>query len=124
MAIKARMLRISVHTAQYALPFVWEFLSIAVLMKWRISRADAKSAFLQTAEAHRDVFVIPRKESNESGNYLWLFLDAVYGLKNRSLSGNLSRMKSELRLYFVLYRFFLNYSTAKIIPAILVLSWP
>ena len=49
--------------------------SIASLMKWQVHNADAKSAFLQTGAAGRDVYVKPPKESGLKSNQisvLWI----------------------------------------------------
>lgn len=56
-------------------------LSVALLRKWRIVKADAKSAFLQTGPADRDIYVVPPRESKMKSE-LWLLLAAVYGLIN------------------------------------------
>lgn len=56
-------------------------LSVASLRKWRVVKADAKSAFLQTGPAGRDVSVVPPRESKMK-NELWLLLAAVYSLVN------------------------------------------
>lgn len=56
--------------------------SIAVLWKWRLSRVEAKSAFLQTGAAERSVHVIPRRKSADRFRFLWLLLTALYGLAN------------------------------------------
>lgn len=56
-------------------------LSIASLRGWRLSKADVKSAFLQTGKAQRDVYVVPPRESLDRRNR-WLLLTAAYGLVN------------------------------------------
>lgn len=55
--------------------------STATIRKWRVVRADAETAFLQTGPAARDVYVIPPRESTHR-NTLWLLLAAAYGLIN------------------------------------------
>lgn len=56
-------------------------LSIAAIMKWPLSKIDFTSAFLQTGEAQRDVYVIPPRESKDK-SMCWLLLTAAYGLVN------------------------------------------
>jgi len=56
-------------------------LSIASLMKWPLSKIDFTSAFLQTGNAERDVYVIPPRECGDRSKY-WLLLTAAYGLVN------------------------------------------
>lgn len=57
-------------------------LSITSKRGWRLSKIDAKTAFLRTGDAERAVFVIPPIESEDRGSYVWLPLAAVYGLIN------------------------------------------
>lgn len=56
-------------------------LSVASLQKWRVVKADAKSAFLQTGPAGRDVYLAPPCKSKMK-NELRLLLATVYGLVN------------------------------------------
>lgn len=56
-------------------------LSLAVIFKWCLAKSDFKSAFLQTGDALRNVYVVPPKES-ENKQHLWLLLAAAYGLVN------------------------------------------
>lgn len=56
--------------------------SIASICKWRLSKLDVKTAFLQTGEANRDVYVVPPVESNDRNRFLWLLLTASCGLVN------------------------------------------
>ena len=56
--------------------------SIASLMKWRLYKADVKSAFLQTGPARREVYVKPPRESAQRATHMWLLLTAAYGLVN------------------------------------------
>jgi len=58
-------------------------LSIAVIKKWNLAKIDFKSAFLQSGQAIRDVYVKPPRESKEKFVY-WLLLTAAYGLVNAS----------------------------------------
>lgn len=53
-------------------------LSIVYLFKWNLNKADLKSAFLQTEEIQREVFVISPRESTDRLDY-WLLLTAAYG---------------------------------------------
>lgn len=59
-------------------------LSTAALRKWRRTKLDVKTAFLQTARASRDVYVVPPRESRDRGKFLWLLLTAAYGLVNEN----------------------------------------
>ena len=56
-------------------------LSLAVIFQWCLAKIDFKSAFLQTGDAQRDVYVIPPRESGDRQHY-WLLLTAAYGLVN------------------------------------------
>lgn len=56
--------------------------SFASLRKWRLTKLDVKTAFLQTGAANRDVYVVPPQESNDRYKVLWLLLTASYGLVN------------------------------------------
>lgn len=56
--------------------------TIAAQMKWRISKVDVASAFLQTGPAERNIYLIPPSESSDRGRALWLLLFAAYGLVN------------------------------------------
>ena len=55
--------------------------SISTIMQWQIAKIDFKSAFLQTGEARRDVYVIPPCECKRRNSY-WLRLTSAYGLVN------------------------------------------
>lgn len=52
------------------------------MLKWRATRIDVNSTFLQTGKAARDVFEIPPRESSDKSHFLWLLLVAAYGLVN------------------------------------------
>lgn len=56
-------------------------LTLTAIRRWPIVKADVKSAFLQTGEAQRDVYVRPPRESRDRRHY-WLLLAAAYGLVN------------------------------------------
>jgi len=56
-------------------------LFVAAIFKWRITHADVLTAFLQTGDAKRSVYVKPPYESAQRGVY-WLLLVATYGLVN------------------------------------------
>lgn len=47
-------------------------LSTATKQKWRLTKLDVKTAFLQTGQAERDVYVIPPRESDDFGKAIWL----------------------------------------------------
>lgn len=55
--------------------------SISTINQWPMMKIDFKSAFLQTGEALRDVYVIPPRECHTRSHY-WLLLAASYGLVN------------------------------------------
>ena len=55
--------------------------SVSTIMKWPIAKIDFASAFLQTGDAKRDVYVIPPRECRRRSNY-WLLLTSAYGLVN------------------------------------------
>lgn len=56
-------------------------LSYALVYKWKVTTADMKSAFFQTGNAQRGVYVIlPRDFTKES--HFWIILAAQYGLVN------------------------------------------
>ena len=50
-------------------------------MTWPIAKIDFTSAFLQTGDAKRDVYVIPPRECKNRSFY-WLLLTSAYGLVN------------------------------------------
>lgn len=56
--------------------------STAALCKWRLTKLDVKSTFLQTGDVGCDVYVMPLRESPDRGRYFWLLITAVYGLVN------------------------------------------
>ena len=56
-------------------------LSTSVLCNFFITKVDIKSAFLQSGEAQRDVYVVPPRESAKKYFY-WLLKVASYGLVN------------------------------------------
>ena len=58
-------------------------LSIAVIKGWNLAKIDFKSAFLQSGQAIRDVYVVPPGESKERFVY-WLLLTAADGLVKKS----------------------------------------
>lgn len=58
-------------------------LSLAVIKRWNLAKIDFKSAFLQSGQAVRDVYVVPPKGSKERFVY-WLLLTAAYGLVTAS----------------------------------------
>ena len=57
-------------------------LSIATIHKWPLAKIDFKSAFLQTGDAKRDVYVVPPRECESRSRHYWLLLTAAYGLVN------------------------------------------
>lgn len=59
-------------------------LAIAAIMRWNVTNADVKSAFLQTGRADRNVYVLSSPESNEQQHY-WLIHFAAYGLVSANI---------------------------------------
>jgi len=57
-------------------------ISIASIFKWFLVKIDFKSAFLQTGNAKRDVYVVPPRECSTRSSHYWLLLAATYGLVN------------------------------------------
>lgn len=55
--------------------------SLAALFKWPLTKIDVKGAFLQSAPAQRDAYVVPPRECNDR-NFTWLLTVATYGLVN------------------------------------------
>lgn len=55
-------------------------ISTAALHGWRLHKLYVKSAFLQTGNAERDVYVVPPRESSDHGRAQWLLLTPAYGL--------------------------------------------
>eukprot|EP00737_Agarophyton_chilense_P004392 gb/GEZJ01005506.1/.p1 GENE.gb/GEZJ01005506.1/~~gb/GEZJ01005506.1/.p1 ORF type:complete len:142 (-),score=23.29 gb/GEZJ01005506.1/:1729-2154(-) len=47
-------------------------LSVSVLCKWILANIDSKTAFLQTGDTRRDVYVIPLRECFEIKKFYWL----------------------------------------------------
>ena len=58
-------------------------LAVAAKYGWTIKTSDVSSAFLQGADAPRDIFVIPPKERRVPG-ILWKLKTAIYGLCDAS----------------------------------------
>ena len=54
---------------------------VAAFFGWCLNLLDSLTAFLQTGDASRLVYVIPRKEYKDR-RFVWLLLVAVYGLVN------------------------------------------
>ena len=58
-------------------------LAVAAKYGWPIKTSDVSSAFLQGADAPRDIFVIPPKERRVPG-ILWKLKTSIYGLRDAS----------------------------------------
>lgn len=56
--------------------------SIASLLRWSLNTMDVQSAFHETCQAARDVYIDPPRESLDRGRSMWRFLTAAYGLLN------------------------------------------
>lgn len=50
------------------------------LCRWRLNKIDVKTAFLQTGDAQRHVYVTLSVDNDGSDKCLWLPLTASYGL--------------------------------------------
>ena len=59
-------------------------MAIAAQMGWQVRCQDAKSAFLQSKELQRDIFVVPPKECQYSKPTLWKLKRPMYGLDEAS----------------------------------------
>ena len=57
------------------------FLAIVASRSWNIKTTDIKSAFLQSKQIYRDVFVRPPKEAGCS-DYIWILKRCLYGLND------------------------------------------
>lgn len=58
--------------------------AISAQNKWEIKSMDIKTAFLQSSQFEREVFIRPPKEAGQK-NVLWLLRKCVYGLSDASL---------------------------------------
>ena len=58
-------------------------LTVAAKKKWKVKTSDVSAAFLQGADAPRDIFVIPPKERRVPG-ILWKLKTSIYGLCDAS----------------------------------------
>ncbi len=59
-------------------------LSVASLFKWPLVKIDFDSAFLQSGDEKRDVYVKPPLKCGQRSKFYWLLLTAAYGLGNAS----------------------------------------
>ena len=57
-------------------------LTLMASKQWKCMSLDVKSAFLQSSQLERDIFLVPPKEANT--NKLWKLNKAVYGLNEAS----------------------------------------
>ena len=81
METKTRIALILTDSSQCPPTGIQILTSIATVMKWLISKIDFVSAFLQTGDAKRNVYVIPPRECRRR-SYYWLLLTSAYGLVN------------------------------------------
>ena len=70
-------------------------LATAVSNNWNIESTDVKSAFLQSDNIQRDVYIIPPKEAQTSGKMIWKLNKCLYGLGDAARQFHLS-LKYEL----------------------------
>ncbi len=56
-------------------------LSISAMMKWPLAKIDFTSAFLQTGDAKRDVYVVSPRECRKR-SCCWVLLTSAYGVVN------------------------------------------
>lgn len=89
-------------------------LTIAASNSWKIKTVDIKSAFLQSDNLERDVFITPPKEAETPGK-IWKLKKCLYGLSDASrqffisLSSELKRLGLEQsKLDHTLYMYFEN----------------
>ena len=71
-------------------------LAIAVSNHWNIETTDIKSAFLQSDNIQRDVYIIPPKEVQTSGRMIWKLNKCLYGLGDAARQFHMS-LKYELK---------------------------
>ena len=79
-------------------------LTFAALFGWKVRRDDALTAFLQTGEAQRAVYVVPPKECRDR-RFLWLLLAAVYGLVNSNAKWQVQSDEAILQIGLVQSKF-------------------
>lgn len=65
--------------------------STAALRKWRLTKIDVTTAFLQTGSAERDVYVLPLRQSRDKERCVWILLTAAYGLIKPNAKWNVLR---------------------------------
>ena len=73
--------RLKTDSAQCPPTGISILVSIATIMRWLLAKIDFVSAFLQTGDAKRDVYVIPPRECRRRSN-CWILLFSAYGLVN------------------------------------------
>ena len=61
------------------------FLAVTASRNYEIKTTDIKSAFLQTNQLERDVFIHPPKEANVDIGFIWKLKTALYGLNDAAL---------------------------------------
>ena len=57
------------------------FMSLSVMRSWKVYSIDVKSAFLQSTDMQRDVYLVPPKDVKNKGE-IWKATKPVYGLKD------------------------------------------
>ena len=68
-------------SSQCPLTGICILLSLLAIMYWPLAKIDFTSAFPQTGEAKRDVYVVPPRECPQKSFY-WLLQTSAYGLVN------------------------------------------
>ena len=74
------------------------FLAIAASKSWGVKTTDIKSAFLQSKQIDRDVYVTPPKEAGCPDGYIWKLKRCLYGL-NDAARQFFDSVTSELKTY-------------------------
>ena len=73
-------------------------LNIIATLQWDVKSIDITSAFLQSNDINRDVFVKPPKESGEDTDIVWKLKKTVYGLGDAARAWYLSVKEKLLKL--------------------------
>lgn len=102
-------------------------LSLALVNKWILAKIDFESAFLQTGDATRDVYVVLPRECTIRYRFYWLLLASAYGLVNASakwqaLSDNLLSSLGFIQLVYVPQLFYRINKTAVKMAAVRVVD--
>lgn len=79
--------------------------SLATIFKWSIAKVDFESAFNNSCDAKRAVYVQPPRQSSHRYRYLWLLLTESYGLVNANAKRQqaIDTFPSTLKFYQALH---------------------